>query len=416
MISSSRLSTQLASWQPVSPHRADCGDIKVVWLRGKPYEMGYQHGQLLHHEIAQLPRWLVNSMTGAAKYLGLARFAEQHSFADVVEESAGLAAATADLGFTRETCLAIALGDVFQSWLRDIPPLLTRLPLDLLPINLGCSQAIASGQATVDGQLYYGVNLDCPRQPVRHWLKRTVVFLRQPLDGIPHASISVAGAVWTNSGMNLAGIVTALNSAYPARLREFSRVGHSHAQMMTQLLQWADSYEAADAMIMGDAHLATDIIGVADGHSGQAGIYELTGQHQGVRSLDHSGILYTTNHFVAGEMQPYNRSPPATSSSLRYHRFEQLMQPSFLGSRHGTIDAVVMSEIMRDRINPYNLIESLDSIYDDHQSIATNGLLRQVIFDPSKLKFWITTGSLPVYLSKLIEFSLIDLFKIRPEI
>ena len=41
-------------WKPIAPHREDRGPIKVVWLRGTPYEMGYQHGQLLHDEIASL--------------------------------------------------------------------------------------------------------------------------------------------------------------------------------------------------------------------------------------------------------------------------------------------------------------------------------------------------------------------------
>ncbi|MEO1149048.1 MAG: hypothetical protein AAFY26_26145, partial [Cyanobacteria bacterium J06638_22] len=35
------------NWQPVSSRREDYGKIKVVWLQGTPYEMGYQHGTLL---------------------------------------------------------------------------------------------------------------------------------------------------------------------------------------------------------------------------------------------------------------------------------------------------------------------------------------------------------------------------------
>lgn len=398
----------------IPPHRVDYGSIKVVWLQGTPYEMGYQHGQLLRDEIGSIPHWYVTVITGLAKYLGLAKFAQRRSFAGVFEECAGLAAATADLGFTLETYLAIALGDVFQIFFRDAPRILTGYRSDVrryfTGIDLGCSQVIAADQATVDGQLYYGVNLDCPYKPVQYFLKHTTVFVKQPKDGIPHASISVPGAVWINAGINIAGVATALNSAYPATFSELSLSGHSHAQMMVQILQSSDRYESARALMLSYSHMTLDIILVADGKTRQAGAFELTGQHQAVRELDRQGILYATNHFLVPEMHPYDRTPASPSSLLRCQRFEQLLAPK--GPHYGRLDAMSMATILRDRVNPYSLKESPADTYDDDHSIATNGLLRQVIFDPARLQFWVATGEIPVYNCPLLHFSLVDLLEL----
>jgi len=51
------------NWCPIPARREDRGRVKVVWLQGTPYEMGYQHGMLLHDEIACLPRWVPTTTT-----------------------------------------------------------------------------------------------------------------------------------------------------------------------------------------------------------------------------------------------------------------------------------------------------------------------------------------------------------------
>ena len=45
-------------WTPVSPHKELRGNYTIVWLEGTPYEMGFQHGTLLHDEIGEGLAWL----------------------------------------------------------------------------------------------------------------------------------------------------------------------------------------------------------------------------------------------------------------------------------------------------------------------------------------------------------------------
>ncbi|HEY9597750.1 MAG TPA: C45 family peptidase [Cyanophyceae cyanobacterium] len=401
------------NWKPLAPHREDRGSVKVVWLQGTPYEMGYQHGQLLHDEIGSLPWWFITSLKIFAKHLGLARFAKRRSFPDIIEESEGLAAATADIGLTVESCLALALADVFQAFLRDTLPMLFNYKVDFHPwlptLDLGCSQFFVARQATTNGQLYHGNNLDCPRHPIQYWLKHTTVFVRQPNQGIPHLSIAIPGAIWPNSGLNAAGISLAFNTAHPGRLREFSLNGRSHVQIMAQILKYASTYSEARTLLAAQSHMASGLIAVADGKSRQAGVFEITAQHTAIRELDEIGVLYVTNHFVAPTMKNRDQTPPRPSSVTRYDRFQQLLEPHGLHSRYGKIDSEEMMRILRDRINPYTLEESSLDTYDDNASIATNGAIRQVVFDPTNLCFWMATGEVPVSANPFMQFSLAEL-------
>lgn len=404
------------NWKPIPPHREDCGIVKVVWLQGTPYDMGYQHGQLLHDEIASLPRWFITSLHLFAKRFGLARFARRRSFQDIVEESEGLAAATIDIGLTVESCLAIALADVFQAFLRDTLPLLFKYQVDFRQwfpaINLGCSQFFAAGQATVDGRLYHGISLDCPRHPVQYWLDHTTVFVRQPDNGIPHVAIAVPGALWCNSGINAAGVSLSFNTAHPGSFKGFSLNGQSPVQLMSQVLKHASSYHEARAFVTAQSPMISSLIAIADGKSKQAGVFEMTAQAIAVRELDEIGVLYATNHFVAPTMKNRDQTPPRLSSTSRYKRFQQLLEPHELHSRYGTIDLEGMIRILRDRTNPNTLKESPLSVYDDNASIATNGTLRQVIFDSANLHFSIATGTIPVSANPFMHFSLADLLNL----
>lgn len=148
-------SVQLAAeggWQPVPPHREDRGSIKVVWLQGTPYEMGYQHGKLLYNEIASVGTKVLEGLKLAGKEMGLAKLAMRRSFPDVVEECKGLVDAAKDVGMTMDTCMMAAFGDVYQELFTYV------LPKVLFPDC--CSTFVAAGQATVDGRLYFGRSLD----------------------------------------------------------------------------------------------------------------------------------------------------------------------------------------------------------------------------------------------------------------
>ena len=396
-------------WTPVTSHRQDQGIVKVVWLQGTPYEMGYQHGKLLRNEIADLPLPTIQAANFLGKHLGLADFARKRCFSNVIEECEGLVAATKGIGMTMTASLVLAFGDVFQEYFADTLPQFFN---DGAGFSIGrsspvaCSQFVAAGAATVDGRLYHGRSLDNNGKPNPYWIKHPTVFIRQPNNGIPHMFIAVPGMVWPNSGMNASGITVGLNTAHPKDITRLATTGRSHVQMMARILSNANSYAEARTFMRSQRRMAADLILIADGMSRRAGVFELIATSMGIRELDASGVLYMANHFVSPEMQGEDRDPPSTSSLVRHERFKQLLEPGGPYSRHGKINPSVMVQILRDRINPITLQQSPSTVYDDNASIATNGVVRQVVYDSQRLLFWLATGNTPIPNNPFVGFSL----------
>ncbi len=385
------------NWQPVPSHREDRGIIKVVWLQGSPYEMGYQHGKLLHNEIASLPTEMVDALKFFGKGLGLARLAMRRSYPDAIAECRGLVDATKDLGLTLDSCMMVAFGDVYHEFFGSTLP-------NIL-FNDGCTHFVATGKATVDDRLYYSHSLDNNNSPIEYLLKNPTVFVRQPQDGIPHVSISAPGFIWPYEGMNAAGIIIAINNARPTA-EELSASGGSNVQMMAQILKHASSYKQARNLMESQPRMRANIISIADGQSRQAGVFEMTGKNMAVRELDKTGVLYAANHFVSPEMADKDIDPPPPSSPPRYDRLKQLLEPGGSYSRYGKLDPGIMVEILRDRINAYTFEASPLDVYDDDASIGGNGALWQVVFDPERLLFWLAAGEVPVPSNPFACFSL----------
>lgn len=376
-----------ANWQPVPAHREDRGIIKVVWQQGTPYEMGFQHGQYLHDEIASMGSIVIDALRFAGRGLALGPLSARRSYPEVVEECRGLSDATQDIGMTMDACLVLAYGDVYQEVFASTLP-------DILFWD-GCSQWVATGEATVDGRLYHGSTLDNDQKPIDYIVYNPIVFIRQPLDGLPHIFITYPGVVWPNWGFNVAGISLGLDTVHPGP-GELSFMGRSNVQIMGQVLKTATSFEAARQVMETQPRVHADLIMIADSKSKQAGVFELTGRNMGIRLLQDNGVLYVTNHIESEEMFNRQRFPVSESSLRRFRRFAQLMEPDGVSSLHGRLDPAGMVKIGRDRVNPDTMQPSPLDVFDDDASPGGNGSLRQGLYDSEKLLLWVAAGSPPV--------------------
>lgn len=387
-----------ANWQPVASHREDRGIVKVVWLQGTPYEMGYQHGQYLHDEIASLGSELIGVLRFAGRGMALSRLSARRSFPDVVEECRGLSDATQDIGMTMDGCLVLAFGDVYQEVFAHTLP-------NFLFWN-GCSQWVATGEATVDGRLYHGSTLDNSNEPIDFILNNPVVFVRQPNDGLPHVSIAYPGVTWPNWGLNVAGISLGLDSAHPYSTNELLLEGGSDVQILAKVLKTATTFAEAREIMETQPRVRANLIMIADAKTKEAGVFEVTGPHLGVRELQENGVLYVSNHFVLEEMFNFQSLPVSQSSINRFNRFAQLMEPDGVSSVYGQIDPAVMARIGRDRVNPNTMEPSPFDVFDDDASPGGNGSLRQGIYDADRLLLWVAAGEPPVPENPFICFSL----------
>jgi hypothetical protein len=388
-----------ANWEPVPPHREKRGNVNIVWLQGTPYEMGYQHGQLLRDEIATLGDTTLAILRFAGKGFALANLAANRSYPYAAEECRGMADAARDIGMNEEACMVLALGDVYQYAFGHT------LPEELFWD--GCSQFVAVNEGSRDGYLYHGSTVD-NSVPIFYVIDNPVVFVRQPTGGLPHVFVTYPGVVWPNSGLNVAGITMGLDSAYASSTSELSFSGTSNVQLMAQVLQGATTFEEAASYFASQPRVRPNIIMTTDGKSKQAGVFEFTGQHFAVRPLQDNGVLYTTNHFVLPEMYD-KQAPPNSSSLLRYMRYSQLLEPDGVSTHYGEVDPVVMTEILRDRVNPETLIPSPFSVFDDNASPGGNGSQREATYDPARLHLWVAAGPPPVPQNPFVCFSLEEL-------
>lgn len=386
------------NWQPVASHREDHGSIKVIWQQGTPYEMGYQHGQLLHDEIASLGPDVLGALRFAGRGLALSYVSTQRSFPDVIEECRGLTAATEDIGMTTDACLVFAYGDVFQELFGNTLP-------NMLFWN-GCSQWVAAGEATVDGRIYHGSTLDNDTAPIDYIMNNPVVFVRQPEEGLPHIFITYPGVVWPNWGLNVAGITLGLDSLKPRSADELVLDGYSEVQIMAQILRTATNFTEVREMFEGYPSARANLIMATDGKSKDAAVFEVVGNNVGVRELQENGVLYVTNHALMENVFEQQQKPLNDSTLRRFERFGQLMEPDGISTLYGTIDSAVMAQIGRDRTHPETLEPSPFEVFDDDASPGGNGSLRQGIYDPERLLLWVAAGQPPVPENPFVCFSL----------
>lgn len=389
------------TWQPTPPRREDFGKIKVVWLQGTSYEMGYQHGELLHDEIESLGREVINSLNFFGRALGLGRLSRRRSFPGVYDECRGLTDATADIGMTIEGCMVLAFGDVYQEYFGYLLP-------NVLFYD-GCAHFIAAGDATADGRFYHGWTLDNDGGPIDYWAENPTLLVRQPENGIPHVFITVPGMIWPNGGFNAEGMIVSNNTSHPASFDDLDLYGRSTVQLMAQVTQYARTYDEAIDIMAAHSRMRSNLVIISDAKSERAGVFELLGNEMGLRELDDNGLLYMTNHFADPNF--VGRDASNESSFNRFRSFQHMLEPNGLRTRYGQINPVVAVDILRDRTNPNTLEVSPLDVKDDDASIGGNGSHRQVVFDPTGLRFWMTNSEVeqPIPESPFVCFSMGDL-------
>ncbi len=387
-------------WNPTgAPQVSTYQGYRVVWLRGTPYEMGHQHGQLLHDVLVQGVSALQNDplltlMSGLAQAEGLVPIAQRLSYPEFVEECQGLVDATSDIGFTMDDCLILNFGDVVAEYLNSkVPSGVNTQP--------GCTQLIAAGGATADGRLLHARIMDW--NDIDYIVQNPTIFVRQPTGGVPHVVIGFPGNISPYQGMNAAGITVATNRIY-ADSEAAPANGRSGVQIAGKILASARSLDDARTLVTGTPALAHLIIGVSDANAGTGEIYEVGPDAVGTRALD-GGFVYETNHYVGATMAGKDTQPPPQHTLLRYERLGQLVPQAQGESMYGKLDPESLVTVLRDRVNPETGVTSPPT-FDDGQSLATDGALYEAIFDGSRQQLWVAAGALPVPGQAFVGFSL----------
>jgi hypothetical protein len=278
------------------------------------------------------------------------------------------------------------------------------------PSGPGCDQIFATGAATRDGRLLHARMLDWYQNAFI--LAHPTLFVKEPDGGMAHVIVGFPANLSPYSGMNAAGLSFASNEIDPHEHRVHGLSGRSHVQMMSRLLTQAGSLDDAEAFVDGEDHISSELIGVADGNSNEAGVFEMSPEGLATRTLD-DDLLYATNHFNAPTMTALDLDPTPESSQRRFDRLSQLLPRDVAGSSYGALDGPKLTAVLRDRIDPWTLNESPLGIFDNGASLATNGALYAIVFSPSTQELWVASGAVPVPSQTFVGFSLKKLLSER---
>ena len=340
--------------------------LRTLELWGSPAERGRRHGQCLGADIRVLRRVLLTYLARISLYAGalplfgllawLARGFWPHIPPHLCQELAGVAAG-ADLGLA--SLLLINVVD------------------DLANNRPRCSALAVGERRTTDGAYLMGRNLDYPLF-IEPLARLKTLFLQEPRQGQPFASLAWPGYVGVCTGMNYAGVALAQLSAVS---RERTLKGTPAAFRYRQALEAGDTVQAVAARVLNSPGTIGNNLMLCGPQA--ALVLELSARH-GVVRHSHHGVLTTTNHFQSPAMQALKGRfpPPPPYSPLPAACFSE----AYSQARNQRLQYLV-----RDRqVRP----EDLQKILADPQ-VANAGTAVCAIFNPAARLLWVAQGETP---------------------
>jgi isopenicillin-N N-acyltransferase-like protein len=279
----------------------------------------------------------------------------------------------------------------------DISHMLIDNPL----VIQGCTSFGAWGEATEGGRLIAGRNFDWEAGDA--FDSGRVVIMCEPDGGIPFISLAWAGTTGCVSGVNRAGVSVAINGT---RVRSVPGIGTPVSIVVREVLERARNLREAVEIIRGARVFVSDIFLVGSREDGRFIAVEKTPERTAVREGT-GGILVCSNHFLSDELRdiPDNVSFRAEGTSeSRFRRMKELLE-----SRRGHIAARDAVEILRDRRLPGGRFAGNGHRGTLDAWIATHAF----VLDLSEGIFW--AASPPHLAGKFVAFDVNDFSRRLPD-
>jgi len=372
----------------------------VLELSGNPYEMGYRHGALVKPEFRKALARLreaagrENRIPGGMKAaLFVARrpehMLERHLPPEYVLEIHGLADG---LGLDYDTTLflQVMLAIVEQP-----------NPQKMLGLGASCSNIVAFGTATRDGEIIHGRNLDWGMGEVLPQIA-TVAFY-DPTAGHSFVAVNWAGMVGCLTAMNDAGLCIGEESV--ASPRDTSLDGKPLFMLIREAIQYSGSLAEAVKSVTDSPGTCGYHVTICDGKARDARTVELTAHHHAVR-VPQEGLLFGCvaerwpELFEDGVMPHPDIARADSSSDSRYARLRGLAADNY-----GRIDAAHMAEFLRDRIDPRT-----GQPGSSGHSVCNSSTLHSVVMRPGRQDLWVAQGQMPAPAGEYVHYDLRQVF------
>ncbi len=357
------------------------GALWVMQLGGTPATLGYRHARLAGPLMAEgdarmlelfadtVPSRALRAAVSAivrARYRRLDRSFPPDRRAEIFGESVGYADPFTHVFPTYQRL-------VYLHALYDIALAFEHSPL------LACTAFVASGPATVggdaSGHTIVGRNFDFDVDP---WFDDDkIVEIVAGRDKIPFASVAWPGMTGVVTGMNAEGIWVSVNGG---RAGELDSAGVPVVFTTRAVLEDARSIDEAIAIIEHDAPMASHILLLADGKTGESAVVERA-PARALGIVRDPSVTVLANHYRTTPLRddPKDaRIRDLTTTLARDARMRELV-----AARHGAIDPGAAAAILRDRRGaggaplPLGSRNALDAVVATHSVIAdaTAGVL-----------------------------------------
>ncbi len=302
------------------------GVMPVVFLEGKPYDMGHQYGRQLASYILRVKDSLWSQLLAredkAAVLPHLLKYDQviRKEAPEMVPIMEGMAAGA---GVSYEDILMInCFVDV--AWARPVE---------------SCSGLAAWGTATEEGKVIAGINFDFMPEPFAY----RAVIVAYPEQGNSFISTGYAGVLGNNFTLNDRGLVE-LNNHGEYHRPEDKGYGLPAMLIPGYIAMTCDTWEEARDFML-NATRSMGVVRHFQDADGGGCVVESTADKAVVRQAGDFGekdYLIDTNHWLTEEMKDSQwPSPRPGNSEYRYMTIEK-----FLQDHHGRLTASSFMEVL----------------------------------------------------------------------
>lgn len=379
--------------------------VKILHIKGKPYEMGYQHGYLLAEKIdlmvnrtllattAYIAQQTSSDLEKAEKMLWIGqKMAEPHLPKEFKEEMRGIADGAKDAGVDITLDQILLWNTNYDQWCIYCHPHYWKCDDlgtsgssgSIQPAGGGCSSFCAWDEwAGGDGKLIFGKDEDNFNMPEQ--LDNRMMVVADPDDGFGHVFMTYPGMIGLDGGVNEDGfeMMTQLSS-----MQYESMEGCGIAIFTRLLLTYASSVDDAIRIFQKYPRCAGIAYHVADAKAKVAAVVETSSKMVCVRNpMPGVKAMWQTNHsncypgwmgysgynmvrdqasvnelddistiekWQSSLKDPYNFYVQAPS---RFERYEQLIHEYY-----GSITPENAIKILSDRYDPYTRMTRPENI------------------------------------------------------
>jgi hypothetical protein len=365
--------------------------FSILHLKGSPYDMGYQQGMLTKDAAGSIPDpakiW---DEQRVAYFRERVKRLDKFIPEEYREQMCGLADA---LGTSYdEILLWNTYGDV-KHVSHSTPP------------AQHCSSFLAFGEATADGKVVHGANLEfgdiVANRTATNNGKTVWLAVYEPGNGHKFAvvlALPPQAMISGYFGINDAGL-TISQTFLPAK--DSTLDGMPMFILLRKVIQYADSVPAALKIVQEAPRTYGTSMTFADGKTNQGAAMEYSATQYAVREpVD--GILVETNRMADEElyeaMEKGLRSDAREEAmSLRAQRYAQMFEADY-----GQIDVPRAVDFLRDHLD----LSTGKSTISFPGAIGSHMVVYSIVFRPADFDFWVARGAVPMVYGEFVGFNL----------